>query len=212
MPGARRDHERLFVYRGRSMWPTFLDGDVLVVGLRRAPRRGDCAVFALRPGESPTVHRVVGVLPDGRRFVTRGDAHRELDDRPVPRALIIGVVTGRIRYGREARVHGSVAGRLSCGAHRLGGRLEPSRDSRGGRVGRALRAVARPVARRIIMPRLRYERRGDGVKGALAMFGGRVVGVSATDVSELQVVWPWTLLAAPADLVAHASPRRAARG
>ena len=129
-----RPGERLFVYRGRSMWPTFLDGDVLVVrplggggrgGRPSSPRRGDCAVFALRPDESPTVHRVVGVLAGGRQVATRGDAHRELDDRPVPRELIIGVVTARLRYGRETRVHGGVAGRLSGAAHRLGGRLDP---------------------------------------------------------------------------------------
>ena len=34
-----RPDERLFAYRGRSMWPTFQDGDALVVRALR-PREG----------------------------------------------------------------------------------------------------------------------------------------------------------------------------
>lgn len=80
-----------FCARGRSMWPTIQDGDILYVEpIRKAPRRGDIVLF-FREGEFKA-HRIIGRADDN--FVTRGDAGMEIDG-VVRRQEIVGKVVAK---------------------------------------------------------------------------------------------------------------------
>lgn len=80
-----------FCARGRSMWPTIQDGDILhVEPIRKAPRPGDIVLF-FREGEFKA-HRIIGGADN--KFVTRGDAGMEIDG-VVRREEMIGKVVAR---------------------------------------------------------------------------------------------------------------------
>lgn len=80
-----------FCARGRSMWPTIQDGDILhVEPIRKSPRIGDIVLF-MREGQFKA-HRIVGKR--GSYFITRGDAGMEIDG-VVRRKEMIGKVAAR---------------------------------------------------------------------------------------------------------------------
>ena len=80
-----------FCARGRSMWPTIQDGDMLhVEPIRKAPRRGDIILF-FREGEFKA-HRII--RRPYNNFVTRGDAGMEIDG-VVRRQEIVGRVVAK---------------------------------------------------------------------------------------------------------------------
>lgn len=80
-----------FCARGRSMWPTIQDGDILhVEPLRKSPRIGEIVLF-MNEGQFKA-HRIVGGA--GSYFVTRGDAGMEADGL-VRTEEIIGRVVAR---------------------------------------------------------------------------------------------------------------------
>ncbi|MFH0966586.1 MAG: signal peptidase I [Methanobacteriota archaeon] len=82
-------------YRGTSMYPTFIDGDVLFVDKNRHVHLGDVVVF---PSNSIyIIHRIVGIESDN--IQTQGDNNQYPDPYPPDRRNIIGVVTHRRRIG-----------------------------------------------------------------------------------------------------------------
>jgi signal peptidase I len=94
-------HAVQFQARGDSMYPLIRDHDYLHVEPCGEVRVGDIVLVLAERGL--TAHRVVSV--DGAVVVTRGDNAPAADD-PVPRAKVLGKVTGVIRDGREIKVKG----------------------------------------------------------------------------------------------------------
>ena len=80
-----------FCARGRSMWPTIQDGDILhVEPFTKSPKRGDIVLF-FREGKFGA-HRIIGGADNN--YVTRGDAGMEIDG-VVRREEMIGKVVAK---------------------------------------------------------------------------------------------------------------------
>ena len=136
-------------YRGRSMWPLFQDGDILValpIDLDEV-RRGDCVLVAAPPGD-PFVHRVVLTRP---ALVTKGDAHRQADDPAPSGPALLGRVVERVRDGRRRAVAGGVGGRVQGRLLGQLGRLDPTVSGRAGQAARGVRVLLRPLGRRALL-------------------------------------------------------------
>ncbi|MDI9619949.1 MAG: signal peptidase I [Candidatus Nezhaarchaeota archaeon] len=86
------------VVDGRSMEPTFYDGDiVLVVGVKPSELKvGDVIVY--RASNGLIIHRIIGVAVEGGRlfFTTKGDNNPVPDPMPVPEDRVVGRVVGVI--------------------------------------------------------------------------------------------------------------------
>ncbi len=109
---ARREGiSRCFLYNGPSMKPLFKEGDLLFV---RAVsffkvKRGDVVVFKGNlDSHKTTVHRVIKVSKGG--LVTRGDANRYNDRRPVLPEDLIGRVDILERNGNFYKVYNGTPG------------------------------------------------------------------------------------------------------
>ena len=78
-----------FEAKGRSMWPTIADGDVLHVrnAILRKLRVGDVVLFTCAEGLK--AHRII--RRRGESFVTRGDAGADIDGE-IHREQILGKV------------------------------------------------------------------------------------------------------------------------
>jgi hypothetical protein len=102
-PGA--EMPRCFIYRGRSMTPTFRAGHFLYVRpTARDITPGDVIVF-LHPSQNGyVVHRVVSATDGG--WITRGDNNTCDDDRLVAADQVIGRVEMVEEQGRRRRVRG----------------------------------------------------------------------------------------------------------
>lgn len=86
---------------GGSMEPTLQGGDLVLVRRGAVPRVGDVALFRL-PGDSkPTLHRIVSRSTSG--MLTRGDANRVDDLRPVADDDVMGAAMCVIPAGKWAR-------------------------------------------------------------------------------------------------------------
>lgn len=80
-----------FCARGRSMWPTIQDGDILhVEPIRKSPRIGDIVLFMQECQFK--AHRIIGGADNN--FVTRGDAGMEIDG-VVRREEILGRIVSK---------------------------------------------------------------------------------------------------------------------
>lgn len=96
------------VYRGKSMYPTFRELDLLGYQRDRPIRTGDVIVFPHPEKTHLVVHRVVRADPEN--LVTRGDNSAEVDLFSVPVPSVVGVVSTCHRNGRPRRVRGGAAG------------------------------------------------------------------------------------------------------
>lgn len=180
-------------YSGRSMWPCFQEGDLLMV--RTVPlqqlRRGDCIVYQADDARDFTVHRVVAVDPE---IWTKGDAHGVWDDSPVVPEWFLGKVEKRIRYGQTASVVGGVAGVVEGVFYHYAGRIDPDRDSRGGRAARACLTIStRLLALMGLSPRVAMFRGANGRTARYIIFGKRIVGKMEEDKRAL-ILWPFSLI------------------
>jgi len=81
--------ELTLVGRGRSMWPVIAPLDRVVARRAGSPRRGDIVVLRTRGGI--VTHRVVALLADPARLVTRGD-WLDQDDEPVSERDLLAIV------------------------------------------------------------------------------------------------------------------------
>lgn len=206
MPDRVAASEETFRYSGTSMWPCFQIGDLLLVRKVQLGRLrvGDCIVYQ-RPDEAqPTAHRVVSVSPEIR---TRGDSRPVEDDEPVAPGRVMGRVEGRIRHGRLARVSGGMRGAWAGRLLRQAGRLEPSRDSRGGVVARLVQRTVGRISglwlhRCAVVSFTSAEGRGL----SYLLLGRRVVGYYEHGSGRWTLVWPYSLLVDPALLAAPPQP------
>jgi signal peptidase I len=198
MPDNSTGEKIYFRYDGTSMWPFFQRGDLLVVRqvLPEDLRPGDCIVYRKTGGEENIIHRIIAVKPELR---TRGDA-RPVDDEPVAPAWIAGRVEGRIRYGHSTPVPGGVAGVWAGRFYRYAGRLESSRESKGGRIARFIQRflgqISAPWLRR---GRVASFNSADGKLNYLVL-GKRTVGVYNEQGQAWSIAWPLCLLIDPGRL------------
>jgi signal peptidase len=84
-----------------SMEPALHAGDMIVTRPVAAGtiREGDIVTYSSRSGNSHTTHRVVAVEREpALRFVTKGDANRDIDPAPIPAGQVAGVFAFSIPY------------------------------------------------------------------------------------------------------------------
>jgi len=175
------------------MWPILQTGDVLLV--EKTPweqlRPGDCIVYRKTGEEDYIVHRIVALQPEMR---TRGDARKVEDDDPVLPGWIEGRIKARLRHGHMAPVSGGLTGVWAGRFYGYAGRLEPSRDSRGGKVARLIRGLLGPIsAIWMRQPRNITILPGKECKSGTLTVGGRVVAVYDEQARDWSIVWPYSL-------------------
>jgi hypothetical protein len=136
----------IYAYHGRSMWPTFQEGDLLIVEQVDPSqlRRGDCIVFRTAPNVSATIHRIVKMHP---HICSRGDSHAHLDDEPIAPESVFGCVRALMRNGGQRGVRGGWLGLLGGRIAYYAGLLDPYNNSRGGRLARLLARLCGLVTR-----------------------------------------------------------------
>ena len=84
-----------------SMEPALHAGDMVVTRPAAAGtiQVGDIITYSSRSGTSRTTHRVVAVEREPTlRFVTKGDANRDIDPAPIPAGQVAGVRAFSIPY------------------------------------------------------------------------------------------------------------------
>lgn len=180
-------------YRGRSMWPLFQEGDLLEIETASVGelRPGDCLVYRRGGGGRTVVHRLVSVRPELR---TQGDARSEADDEPILPAWIMGRVSGRIRYGRLTPVAGGMRGVWGGRFYRLVGRLDPARNTRGGKMARSIRRCLGRITAYFV----RHKRFASlPASEHFLTFGRRIVGFYDMHDGAWRFPWPWSLLIDP---------------
>jgi signal peptidase I len=187
-------------YTGRSMWPCFQEGDILLVAPVRPTflRPGDCIVFRGDNDVREIVHRVVAVTP---AIVTRGDARGAIDDKPVAPEMVAGMVVARVRYGREVPVARGFKGVVAGCFFRYAGRLDPARPAKGGTVARCIQRMSK-VVMPVISWRLRVVRftSGGNVERDYVQFGTMIIGVRIPDQQSYAFAWPYSLFFTPPDI------------
>ncbi|HNT67313.1 MAG TPA: signal peptidase I [bacterium] len=184
-----------FIYSGRSMKPTFKNGQRLYV--RPAVKRlrpGDVVVFAPHTGSQPIVHRVVAVSAAG--LITRGDHNLKIDPRPVSATDLIGRVDFFQQQGQLHRVLGGCRGLLNAKLRwfRLACRAKAYIVLFKWYRALVTSSSAAPLIRRLIRPEFDYitlnSDRGPLVK---AMLRGRVVARWEPRVHRFQCRKPYDL-------------------
>jgi signal peptidase I len=78
-----------FFYSGKSMNPTFKEGDIIYTKSETKVVPGDIIVFREKNIHAITVHRVICLNKEG--FVTRGDNNSFFDRAPVAYEQILGI-------------------------------------------------------------------------------------------------------------------------
>ncbi len=128
-----------FRYRGQSMWPGLQEGDLLEVQPVSFTelRVGDCVTYHTKDDGTLITHRISAIRDTSVH--TRGDASSWPDDPTVEEKQLVGRVIGRYRLGSLNRVQGGRKGQLAGVFYHYAGRLDPQRNSRGGRAACLLR-------------------------------------------------------------------------
>lgn len=191
--------DRYFRYQGRSMWPSFQEGDLVEVEPVDFERLkvGDCLLF-LANGNQKIVHRLIDMRKGLR---TRGDATAIPDPHKVAPEQVMGRVVYRYRFEQRTRVTGGQLGLLIAIFYRYAGRIDPGRKSRGGQLAKVIRrissAILRPVWRYGKVRRLSNPEQGLNVFFTL---GKTVVGRQDMTSGTWQMSWPWRVFIDPAEL------------
>ena len=183
----------MFLYRGRSMWPCFQEGDLLEYTpcAIKHIKAGDCIVFGTEDDRYVT-HRVIAA---GDNLTTRGDALSAPDREPVSGSQLLGKVIFRYRLGRKSAVSGGVSGSLAALFYRYAGRIDPLRNGRGGTIARCLQFLSmkslgflwnKGIARRI--------RRDDGKAICFWTLLGKNVARQDEGSYRWTVAWPLSIL------------------
>lgn len=193
--------EQLLQYHGRSMWPVFREGDLIVLRPVScdALRVGDCIAFRTDGSDARIVHRITGVVPAIR---TKGDHLPCEDDVGVLPSDIEGRVVARIRFGKRTEIAAGWWGRFSSAAMQWLARLDPSREARLGRCAKMLRTVVAPLAARrlarAVTARFSSE---SGRQVERLVLGGRTVATFDVQARVWNVDWPFSLWIDPERLL-----------
>ena len=181
-----------FIYKGRSMWPCFQEGDLLVleeVEFNQI-RAGDCIAHHSSSAKK-AVHRVVA-LQDS--LITRGDSLPCIDTEMVKPGQVFGRVVGYYRFGKRRKIHGGFSGRIAGLFYRYACRIDPQRTARGGRLARKIRSISMATLTTIRChgkpERLKLQ---DSGEIRVWTIGGRVIGQQDKNSRQWQVAWPWNV-------------------
>ena len=192
--------EQLLQYHGRSMWPLFREGDLIVVRpvAWETLRVGDCIAFRSRGMEACIVHRIIGLEPIIR---TQGDHVPHADDASVSPADIQGRAVACIRHGKRVPVAAGWWGRVTGTTLQWLARLDPSRDARLGRCARLLRTILSPLMSRWLTraATIKFSNASGGSTERLVV-AGRVVATLDDQDRVWQVDWPFNLWIVPGRL------------
>ena len=182
--------EKYFLYRGRSMWPGFQDGDLLEIEPVNTERLriGDCLLFQDPDGQL-VVHRLIEKDP---ALLTRGDALSRPDSFNILPTDIRGRVIVRCRYEQCEKVAGGRFGALAAIFYRYAGRIDPDRASRGGRLARAIQRASsillKPLWQLGKIRSLHIPGKGSIVVWEM---GGNLIGRKRPENDDWQIFWPW---------------------
>lgn len=184
--------QKYFRYHGSSMWPYFQEGDLLEiepVGVERL-QPGDCLLFADRHGQR-VVHRLV---EKGASLRTRGDARPRPDACSLRPEDVLGRVIARYRLGQCGRVSGGRRGLLIALVYRYAGRIDPDRQSRGGRLARGIRKASSTLLKPLWqLGRVRTLRIPGQGSLVVWQWGSHLVGRQDPASGQWQMPWPWRL-------------------
>lgn len=183
-----------FVYMGKSMWPCFQEHDLLVVTnvTFEEIRVGDCIGYQT-PVKSFAVHRVVAKHYD--YLLTRGDAMLELDNQKIQKHQITGRISKRYRFNKCSNVTGGSFGHIAGILFRYAGRIDPERQSRGGHIARAIRAICSRLLRTLqCNGRSHSMVIKDNETLKVWKFGGQIVARHNSQTADWRIAWPWTLI------------------
>jgi hypothetical protein len=175
------------------MWPTFQEGDLLeyLPCTIKQLQPGDCVVYRSHEGHFVT-HRVVS-----RRtaLVTRGDAFKACDAAPVTSEQVLGKVVKKYRHGRGIKTCGGLRGRLVDKMMHYAGRIDPERDTRGGRLARFIQAVSMKMFKPLwSRGKERVFGRQQNRQCVYWMLGRRVLASQCSLTGEWAVPWPAKIL------------------
>jgi hypothetical protein len=181
----------IFRYQGSSMWPCFQEGDLLEYEACHPAelRRGDCVVYTSRNGIA--THRV---MRNQVALTTRGDAFTENDCDPVETHQVIGKVTRRHRLGESENVAGGMQGMVAGLFYHYAGRIDPTRESRAGKLARCIRKLSMLLLR----PLWRQGREQTLIslagKSRIWVLGDKLIGWRCAESREWVVSWPLRVL------------------
>lgn len=180
---------KMFCYHGRSMWPYFQEGDLLEYTACELHdiKIGDCVVFK---GEDDKVvtHRLI---KKSQRLSTRGDAHINSDTEEVAAEQLLGRVVKRHRHGSTAIVTGGLTGLATGALLHYAGRIDPRRETRGGKVARAIRAVSMTILKPVWQ--LGYEQallNHNSAETSRWKIGKTTIAWKRNKDQEWQIPWP----------------------
>jgi signal peptidase I len=187
----------VFLYRGTSMWPYFQTGDLLTV--KTVPpgklRKGDCVVYRFPDNTEYIVHRIVAIKPV---IYTRGDNRSAADDRPVTSDSVMGRVETRIRLGHVSRTPGGAAGMMMSWLYRYAGKIDPSRQTRGGKVARLIQFLTSGfIARWPWHLHIITSSYADGRQVKHLLLRKRVIGLYKPEQHTWMILWPYCLWIRP---------------
>jgi signal peptidase I len=202
--------ERVFVYTGRSMSPTFRPGHLLYV--RPAAHdlaAGDVVVYFDAAQGGHVVHRVVAATQEG--LVTRGDHNPQRDARSVAYGQVVGRVSSAELGGSVKHVAGGRGGLWAARARWAALALWPRLCVFLGAPYRALRASprARHALTWIFRPRFQMIRL-QTPQGLLVkvLHRGRVVARTHAGGGRLVCRKPYDLFIAESDLLVNLNGTR----
>jgi len=195
------EQEAIFRYKGNSMWPLFQDGDLLVIEQLQVGQLqpGDCIVYQKTGEERYTVHRIIQIRPEIR---TRGDNQSVADNEPVSHNWILGRVESRIRFGNKRRIMGGKKGAWIGRVYRFVGKLDPSDNSRGGKISKLFQRVfGRITAVLFLKARIAAFRSADGRQKYYILVGNCLMGEYDEEKMLWFIPWPYNLVIDPDHLV-----------
>ncbi|MGD9019566.1 MAG: hypothetical protein PVJ25_07450 [Desulfuromonadales bacterium] len=179
-----------FLYKGRSMWPCFQEGDLLVleeIDFRRI-RIGDCIAYLSGSGNQ-AVHRVVALQGS---LITRGDAMPCIDSAMVKPEQVAGRVVACYRFGRRRKIYHGVFGRIAGLLYRYAGRIDPQRAARGGCLARRIRSFSMAALKTVRCQGKPEKLKLPGTdEVSVWTIGGRVIGQQDRNSKQWQIAWPW---------------------
>ncbi len=97
-------------YLGNSMYPSLIEGDLLILSFNAPVKTGDIIVFPSPERFSYIIHRVICIKNDDIK--TAGDNNKEPDHDLIHTSDVIGKVIAKKCFGRIYRIRGRIYGKV----------------------------------------------------------------------------------------------------
>lgn len=182
------------------MWPCFQEGDLLEIEdiTDEQIRIGDCLLFPDDSGQL-VVHRLID-MRSGLR--TRGDASTTPDPHKITPDQVRGRVAYRYRLECRNKVTGGRLGLIAATLYCYVGRIDPYRQSCGGRIARSIRSLSSVILRPIWrLGKVRRLQSPEQSQMLFWVFGKGPIGRLNPASGEWQLLWPWRIFIDPVKLM-----------